>query len=183
MWPSLGYLPFLDSFSVYKMEAAASGQSAQVVLMRAQSCLTLCHPMDCSPPGSCIHGILHARTLEWVAFPSLGDLPDPGIKLVSLASPDWQAGSSGQSIVDNFICFVISFSTALLCALLKNESCDLCRLKFENPTLQPWIWAGNTSSRMAAWAQQEKKKVELETSLYLVGPMVCTSGMRMWQKP
>ena len=117
------------------MEAAASGQSAQVVLMRAQSCLTLCHPMDCSPPGSCIHGILHARTLEWVAFPSLGDLPDPGIKLVSLASPDWQAGSSGQSIVDNFICFVISFSTALLCALLKNESCDLCRLKFENPTL------------------------------------------------
>ena len=68
MWPYLGYLPFLDSFSVYKMEAATSGQSAQVVLMRAQSCLTLCDPMDCSPPGSCIHGILHARILEWVAI-------------------------------------------------------------------------------------------------------------------
>ena len=34
----------------------------------AQSCLTLCDPMDCSPPGSCIHGILQARILEWVAI-------------------------------------------------------------------------------------------------------------------
>ena len=36
--------------------------------------------MDCSPPGSSIHGILQARILEWVAFPSPGDLPDPGIE-------------------------------------------------------------------------------------------------------
>ena len=33
-----------------------------------QSCLTLCDPMDCSPPGSPIPGILQARTLEWVAI-------------------------------------------------------------------------------------------------------------------
>ena len=33
-----------------------------------QSCLTLCDPMDCSLPGSSIHGILQARTLEWVAI-------------------------------------------------------------------------------------------------------------------
>ena len=32
-----------------------------------QSCLTLCDPMDCSPPGS-VHGILQARILEWVAI-------------------------------------------------------------------------------------------------------------------
>ena len=35
-----------------------------------QSSLTLGGPMDCSPPGSTIHGILQARTLEWVAMPS-----------------------------------------------------------------------------------------------------------------
>ena len=35
----------------------------------AQSCLTLCNPMDCSPPGSSVHGILQARILEWVAIP------------------------------------------------------------------------------------------------------------------
>ena len=34
-----------------------------------QSCLTLCKPMDCSPPGSSVHGILQARILEWVAIP------------------------------------------------------------------------------------------------------------------
>ena len=33
----------------------------------AQSCPTLCDPMDCSPPGSSVHGILQARILEWVA--------------------------------------------------------------------------------------------------------------------
>ena len=34
----------------------------------AQSCLTLCNPMDYSPPGSSDHGILQARILEWVAI-------------------------------------------------------------------------------------------------------------------
>ena len=34
----------------------------------AQSCLTLCDPVDCSPPGSSIHGIFQARVLEWGAI-------------------------------------------------------------------------------------------------------------------
>ena len=46
----------------------------------AQSCPTLCGPRDYSPPGLSVHGILQARILEWVAIPSLRDLPDPGIK-------------------------------------------------------------------------------------------------------
>ena len=35
----------------------------------SQSCLTLCNPMDSSPPGSSVHGVLQARILEWVAIP------------------------------------------------------------------------------------------------------------------
>ena len=35
-----------------------------------ESCPTLCNRMDCSPPGSSVHGILQARILEWVAVPS-----------------------------------------------------------------------------------------------------------------
>ena len=35
-----------------------------------QSCMTLCNPMNCSPPGSSVHGILRARILEWVAISS-----------------------------------------------------------------------------------------------------------------
>ena len=37
-----------------------------VILLDAQLCLTLCDPMDCSPPSSSVHGILQARILEWV---------------------------------------------------------------------------------------------------------------------
>ena len=46
--------------------------------------------MDCSLQGSSIHGILQARMLEWVAFPSPGDLPDPGIEC---GSPAFQAAA------------------------------------------------------------------------------------------
>ena len=38
-------------------------------VLHAQLCPTLCDPMDCSPPGSSVHGILQARILEWVAIP------------------------------------------------------------------------------------------------------------------
>ena len=43
--------------------------------------------MDCSPPGSSVHGTVQAKGLEWVAFPPPEDLPDPGTELASLASP------------------------------------------------------------------------------------------------
>ena len=42
-----------------------------------------CNPMDCSPPGSSVHGIFQVRMLEWVPFCPLGDLPDPGIEPAS----------------------------------------------------------------------------------------------------
>ena len=41
-----------------------------VLCVVTQSCPTLCHLMDCSLPGSSVHGILQARILEWVAMPS-----------------------------------------------------------------------------------------------------------------
>ena len=39
-----------------------------MLCLAAQSCLTLCNPMDCGLPGISVHGILQARTLEWVAI-------------------------------------------------------------------------------------------------------------------
>ena len=42
-----------------------------------QSCLTLCDPVDCSPPGSLVHGILQARILEWVAISFSRGSPQP----------------------------------------------------------------------------------------------------------
>ena len=54
------------------------------------SFLSLCHPMDYSPPGSSVHGTFQARILDWVALPSLGNFLDPGIKP---RSPTLQADS------------------------------------------------------------------------------------------
>ena len=48
-----------------------------------QSCLTLCDPLDCNPPGSSVHEISLARILEEVAVPSPGDLPDSEIEPAS----------------------------------------------------------------------------------------------------
>ena len=39
-----------------------------VCVLAAQSCLTLCNPVDCRPPGSSVHRVLQARILEWVAI-------------------------------------------------------------------------------------------------------------------
>ena len=56
-----------------------------IVVLVTKSCMPLYNPLDCSPPGSSVLGILRARTLEWDAIPFSGDLPDPGIECWSLA--------------------------------------------------------------------------------------------------
>ena len=49
--------------------------------MPAQLCATRRDPADCSPPGSCVYGLLQARMLEWVAVFSSKGSPDPGMIL------------------------------------------------------------------------------------------------------
>ena len=44
----------------------------------SQSCPTLCDPIDCSLPGSSVHGILQARILEWVAMTFSREFSRPG---------------------------------------------------------------------------------------------------------
>ena len=44
------------------------GIAAAAAAKSIQSCPTLCDPLDCSPPGSPVPGILQARSLEWVAI-------------------------------------------------------------------------------------------------------------------
>ena len=48
--------------------------------------------MNCSPPGSSVHGISQARNWSGLPFPPPGDLPDPGIKPVSPVSPALTGG-------------------------------------------------------------------------------------------
>ena len=65
-------------------EANTALQSHYVMCTKLfQSCPALCNPMDCSPPGPSVHGILQARILEWVAISSFRGSSQP----VSLESP------------------------------------------------------------------------------------------------
>ena len=57
-----------------------------------QLCPTLCDPMDYSPPGSSVHGILQARLLEWVAMPSSRRSSQPGTEPRALKSPALTGG-------------------------------------------------------------------------------------------
>ena len=64
--------PSKDSYSqeIYSttFHPAVSKLTDRVLRLVTQSCLILCDPMDCSPPGFSVHGILQARVLEWVAI-------------------------------------------------------------------------------------------------------------------
>ena len=62
-WSGRGSQPSRRTRSLENSAAAAAAKSLQ-------SCLILSDPMDCSLPGSSVHGILQARILEWVAMPS-----------------------------------------------------------------------------------------------------------------
>ena len=61
------------------------GNSPVSVVLVTQLYLTLCNPMDGRPPGSSVHGFSRQKYLRGLPFPCPGDIPDPGIELVSPA--------------------------------------------------------------------------------------------------
>ena len=61
-FPSLVELPITKPFETHIVASATAAAKS------LQSCPTLCDPMDCSLPGSSVHGIFPARVLEWGAI-------------------------------------------------------------------------------------------------------------------
>ena len=70
LWWSSGYDSGLPLQWAWVQPLIWELRSHMLHVLVAQSCLTLCNPVACSPPGSSIHGILQARKLEWVAIKS-----------------------------------------------------------------------------------------------------------------
>ena len=83
-----------STYNSQDMQATQSGKMSVV----AQSCLTLCDPMDHNLPGSSVQGIFRQEYWSGLAFLSPGDLPDPGIEPGSctlqadslLSEPPWK---------------------------------------------------------------------------------------------
>ena len=63
----LVHLPIF-SLDDYFHQRAYNSVCVRALCLVAQSCLTLCDPLDCSRPGSSVHGIFQARILNWVAL-------------------------------------------------------------------------------------------------------------------
>ena len=77
-----------------------------------QSCPTLCDPMDCSLPGSTVHGILQARTLEWgaIAFSGMTRLAKYKEPFTWKQIPGFELQLSSQlAKTSYFICLTLSF--------------------------------------------------------------------------
>ena len=76
---SKSWQPALNQDIVLDLKQLRVGNKATLAMcvLVVQSCPTHWNPIHCSLPGSCVHGILQARILKWVAKPSPGDLPDP----------------------------------------------------------------------------------------------------------
>ena len=92
--------------------------------MHAQSCLTLYNLLDCSPPGSWVHGIFQARYWGGLPFPSLGNHPNPGMEPTTPASPAlvgrfFATGPPGK-------CTIVSTSTGVLmtCDVICHHQCS-----------------------------------------------------------
>ena len=87
----------------------------------------ICNPMDCSLPGSFIHGIFQARNWSGLPFSSPGDLADPGIKPMSLTSP---------ALTDGFFITGARWEARLVHDLL------LSKTNFHNPsrTCSHWFF-------------------------------------------
>ena len=72
----------MENFQMFNLDSEEAEEpeiklptSVATAAKSLQSCLTLCDPIDGSPPGSLIPGILQARTLEWVAISFSSNLP------------------------------------------------------------------------------------------------------------
>ena len=94
------------------------------VCVRAQSCLTLCNLIDCSPPGSSARGILQARILEWVVISFSGDLPNPGTEP---ASPTLAGGFSATEPPGK--------PWKAACTVVKRVPCEVGLTGFKSPSV------------------------------------------------
>ena len=82
----------------------------------AQECPALCDPMDCSPPGSSVHGILQARVLEWVAMPSSrgSSQPKDGTCVSRIAGGFFTMAALGKLLYRDDSCILASWTQQIL---------------------------------------------------------------------
>ena len=105
----------------------------------AQSCLTLCDPMDCTLPGSSVHGILQAIILEWVAvhFSRISSEPRDQTQVSRIQADSFPSESPGKPPHTTW------------CGQKKNQKNKFISLKFWKPEI--WTKSSGAKVKMLAW--------------------------------
>ena len=80
-----------------------------LLLLITKKCLTACDPVDCSPLGSSSMEFPWLERWSGLPFPSPGDLPNPGIKPKSPATPDLQVDSIAEPLRNVYLWFYMFF--------------------------------------------------------------------------
>ena len=115
-----------------------------------QSCLTLCDPMDCSLPGSSVHGIFQARVLEWVAisFSRRSSWPRDWTRVSHIVGTHFTIWATREVLITGcWIYFPVLYIRTLL---LIHSKCNSLHLPTPNsqsiplsphPPRQPQVWS------------------------------------------
>ena len=98
----------------------------------AQLCPTLCNPMDCTLPGSSVHGILQERYWSGLSFPSPVDLPDPRIKprspalqASSLRIPSLNTHTHTHTHTHIWLCWVLVVACRIFTCSMQTLNCSM----------------------------------------------------------
>ena len=83
-------------------------------------CLTLCNPMDYSPPDSSFHGIFQARILEWVAISKADDRPNLNVKCKTFLDNIGE-NLADLSFDDNYLPYYPAYRISIPCSGAKPE--------------------------------------------------------------
>ena len=120
-----------------------------------QSCPTLCDPMDCSLPGSSVHGIFQARILEWVAisFSRGSSRPRDRTRVSHVAGRHFTVWATrevkGCWAPKNWCFWTVVLEKTL------ESSLDSKEFKLINPKgSQPWIFIGRTDAEVWSWSSK-----------------------------
>ena len=144
----------------------------------AQSCLTLCDPMACSPPGSSIHRIFQVRILEWVAISySMGSSqPRERTHVSCVSCLDRQILSHCATWEAPFTSSWLWIGASLVAQLVKNPSVVretwARSLGWEDPLEKerlpsPVVWSGEFHGLYSPWGRKESNTTErLSLTLY-----------------
>ena len=146
----------------------------------AQSCPTLCDPMNCNPQGSSVHGILQAWILEWVAFPFFRGSPQPRDRTqVSYIAGGFFTIWATRDVSTHQSLILILSKNLKISGNISVTNFQISRIS----TLQPQIYPVQNSGAPSSWQTPLPGDTERTSRLKTAWALVLDSGLGLLRTP